>query len=152
MVWKNKFFKIWQTRVIFSVKNTSYRLKHILQLEILRKFTNERNPGPRFRIQWNRAILLDESHKLDPWTLDEGPRPKKWQVERLNQHGTILEGKSIGWDPPKKQRAIKESSWLEEPRCKIGSKAKSNSRVEFASNESELVPRNLNTGAHLNQA
>jgi hypothetical protein len=25
-----------------------------------------------------RAILLDESHKLDPWPLDEGPsRPKK---------------------------------------------------------------------------
>ncbi len=25
----------------------------------------------------NRAILLDESHKLDPWPLNEGPRPKK---------------------------------------------------------------------------
>ncbi len=52
------------------------------------------------------AILLDESHKsestkLDPWPLDEGPRPKSGK-SRLNLHGTILEGKSIGLDPQKK--------------------------------------------------
>jgi hypothetical protein len=51
------------------------------------------------------AILLDESHKLesiklDPWPLDEGPRPKSGKL-RLNLHGTILEGKSIGLDPQK---------------------------------------------------
>jgi len=29
-----------------------------------------------------RAILLDESHKLDPQPLDEGPsRPTKWQIK-----------------------------------------------------------------------
>jgi hypothetical protein len=50
---------------------------------------------------------LDESHKLDPLPLDEGPRPKsdKW---RLNLHGTILEGKSIGSKP--KNEFKKESS------------------------------------------
>jgi hypothetical protein len=32
---------------------------------------------------------------LDPWTLDECPRPKSGKL-RLNLHGTILEGKSIG--------------------------------------------------------
>jgi hypothetical protein len=38
---------------------------------------------------------LDESHKLDRWPLDEGPRPKNGK-SMLNQHGTILEGKSLG--------------------------------------------------------
>jgi hypothetical protein len=52
------------------------------------------------------AILLDESHrlestKLDPWPLNEGPRPRSGKL-RLNLHGTILEGKSIGLDPPKR--------------------------------------------------
>jgi hypothetical protein len=38
---------------------------------------------------------LEESHKLDPWPLDEDSKPKsgKW---RPNLDGTILEGKSIG--------------------------------------------------------
>jgi len=43
-----------------------------------------------------------ESHKLDPWPLDEGPRPKSGK-SRLNLHGTILEGKSIGLNPPQKE-------------------------------------------------
>jgi hypothetical protein len=30
----------------------------------------------RSNVQLNRAILLAESHKLNPWSLDEGPRPK----------------------------------------------------------------------------
>jgi hypothetical protein len=38
---------------------------------------------------------LAESHKLDPWPLDESPRPKSGKLG-LNLHGTILEGKSIG--------------------------------------------------------
>ncbi len=36
-----------------------------------------------------------ESHKLDPWPLVEGLRPKSGKL-RLNLHGTIFEGKSIG--------------------------------------------------------
>jgi len=50
------------------------------------------SPGPM-----NRAILLDESHELDPWPLDEGPRPKGGK-SRPNLHGTNLERKSIGSD------------------------------------------------------
>jgi len=46
--------------------------------------------GPRSKVQCNRAILLDESHKLDPWPLDESPRLKS-DKSRLNLHGTILE-------------------------------------------------------------
>jgi hypothetical protein len=42
------------------------------------------------------------------WSLDEGPRPKTGK-SRLNLHGTILEGKSIGLNQ-KKHRAKKESS------------------------------------------
>jgi len=54
--------------------------------------------NPRSRVQSNRAILLAESHKLDPRPLDEGPRPKSGKL-RLNLHGTILEGKSISLGP-----------------------------------------------------
>jgi len=49
------------------------------------------NEGPRFRVKWNRAILLVKRHKLDPWPLDEGPRTKSGK-SRLNLHDTILEG------------------------------------------------------------
>ncbi len=63
----------------------------------------------RSRVQLNRAVLLADSQKLEPWPLDEGPRPKS--------------GKS---------------------RLNLGSKARSNSRTQFASNESILVPKNLN--------
>jgi hypothetical protein len=39
--------------------------------------------------------LLDESHKLDPWSLDEGPRPKEWQImDKPTWHH--FEGKSLG--------------------------------------------------------
>jgi hypothetical protein len=67
--------------------------------------------GPRSIVQWNGAILLKESHnKLDPWPLDKGPKPKKWQIE-ANLHGTILEGKSIGSKlKPPQNKAIKGSS------------------------------------------
>jgi hypothetical protein len=102
--------------------------------------------GPRSKVQWNRAILLDESHKLDPWPLDEGPRPKRDKL-RLNLHGTILEGKSIGSNPQQQQKkkVQKESSWFEAPSCKLGS----NSRVQFALNEFKLVLRNLDSQPHL---
>jgi hypothetical protein len=49
---------------------------------------------------------LDESHKLDPWLLDECPRPKS-SKSRLNLHGSILEGNAVGSDQEKelKRRA-----------------------------------------------
>ncbi len=56
--------------------------------------------GSRSMVQWHRAILLDESHKLDPWLLDERPRPKS-DKSRLNLHGSILEGNSVGSDQEK---------------------------------------------------
>jgi hypothetical protein len=40
---------------------------------------------------------------LDPWLLDEGSTPKSGKL-RLNLHGTILEGNSIGSDPQKKRK------------------------------------------------
>jgi hypothetical protein len=45
---------------------------------------------------------LDESHKLDLWPLNEGPKPKS-DKSRLNLHGTILEEKSIGLKGKKKE-------------------------------------------------
>jgi hypothetical protein len=55
-----------------------------------------------------------------------------------------LERKWIGSHP--KKRAQKESSWFGEQRCKLGSKARSNSRIQFVSNASKLVPRTLDLG------
>jgi hypothetical protein len=46
---------------------------------------------------------------------------------------------------PKKRKSSKGELMIEEPRCKLGS----NSRIQFASNESNLGPRNLDPGPHL---
>jgi hypothetical protein len=50
--------------------------------------------------------LDDESPKLDPWPLDAGPRPKSGQW-RLNLHGTILKGKSIGLNHKTNKKELK---------------------------------------------
>jgi hypothetical protein len=57
-----------------------------------------------------------------------------------------LDGKSIGSNLKKKKKAKEECSSFEEPRFKLGSKTRSNSRIQFASNESKLVQRNLDLG------
>jgi hypothetical protein len=49
---------------------------------------------------------LADSHKLDPWSLDEDLRPKSGKP-RLNLHDTILEGKSIGYETKEKKKKLK---------------------------------------------
>jgi hypothetical protein len=61
----------------------------------------------------------------------------------------ILKGKSIGSNLKKTQ---KENSWFEEPRCKLEFKARSKSKVQFASNESKLLPWYLDPKPHLKWA
>ncbi len=99
------------------------------------------NEGPKSKVQSDKTILLNKSHKLDLGPLDEGPRAKIDKL-RLILHGTILEGKSNWFEPKKK------SSQFGEPRCKL----ESNSRIQFASNKSKLVLRNLNHGPYLKWA
>ncbi len=65
----------------------------------------------------------------------QGPRPKSGKL-KLNLHGTILKGKINSFGPQK--RCKEKSSWFEEPRCKLGPKVGSNSRIKFSSNESNL--------------
>ncbi len=61
---------------------------------------------PRLRVQWNRAILLAESHKLDPWPLDEGgAKTKKWQIKAQSTMAPFWRGK---------KELKKESSWFED--------------------------------------
>jgi hypothetical protein len=57
-----------------------------------------------------RSDKIEQSYWMRTinWSLDEGPRPKTGK-SRLNLHGTILEGKSIGLNQ-KKHRAKMESS------------------------------------------
>jgi hypothetical protein len=59
----------------------------------------------RSRVQWNRAVLLAESQKLEPWPLDEGPRPISGK-SRLNLHGTILQ-RFNQLRPQRKKRILK---------------------------------------------
>jgi hypothetical protein len=51
---------------------------------------------PRSRYQLIQAILFVKSFKLVARPLDEGPRPKKWQIEAKPTWPPLLEGKSIG--------------------------------------------------------
>jgi len=46
------------------------------------------------------------------------------------------------WFGGKKEKSSKKSTWFGEPRYKLGS----NSRIQFASNENKLVPKNLDYG------
>jgi hypothetical protein len=43
---------------------------------------------------------------MNPWPLDEGSRPKS-DKSRLNLHGAILGGKSIGLNPKKEFKRLK---------------------------------------------
>ncbi len=114
-------------------------------LVVLRATLDE---GLRFSVQWNRTILLDESHKLDPWPLDEGPRTKSGKLS-LNLHGTISEGNSIGSG---QNREFKGEIMIWRTKMQARSKAGSNLRIQFASNKSKLVPKNLDLGPYLKWA
>jgi hypothetical protein len=92
---------------------------------------------------------LAESHKLDPHHLyDEGPQPKSGK-SRLNLPGTIVEGKPIGLDPKAKGAQRRAHDFENQDKSYLRSKARSKSRIQFASNESKLVPRNSDPGPHL---
>jgi hypothetical protein len=74
--------------------------------------------GLRAWVQWNRTILIAESHKLDPEPLDEGPTPKSGKL-RLNPHGTILDGKSIVSDPKKKEHQGELMIWRTKMQARV---------------------------------
>jgi len=79
-----------------------------------------------------------------------GSKTKKWQGEAKTNTAQFWRGNQLVPTPQKKKkRSSEESSWFGEPRCKLGSKAWSNSRIQFSWNESKLVPRNLDLGPHL---
>jgi hypothetical protein len=80
---------------------------------------------------------LVESFQLDPRALDEGPRLKGGKL-KLNLHGTSFGGK-INWCGPK-NRPKKKVHHLKNQNP---NKARSNSKIQFASNGSKLVHVNL---------
>jgi hypothetical protein len=59
-----------------------------------------------------------------------------------------LEGKPIGSN--KKIELIRRAHDLNNQDAKLGVQGKVHSRVQFTSNESKLVPKNLEPGLHLN--
>jgi hypothetical protein len=68
--------------------------------------------------------------------LDERPRPKdgKWSETYMAPFW-----RENQWVRTPKKKSQKGELMIEEPRCKL----RSNSRIQFASNESKLVPMNL---------
>jgi hypothetical protein len=97
--------------------------------------------GLRSRNQWIQEILLVESFKLVPRPLDECPRPKSDKLS-LIWHLFWRENQLVGT----KRQCLKESSWFGEPRIRLGTQVHSNSRIQFASHESKLVPRKSDPG------
>jgi hypothetical protein len=109
--------------------------------EVIRVTLDE---DPRSRDQWIQAILLVKSFKLFPKPLDEGPNQKvpNWEWPKR-----IQIGEKINWFRVQtKKECSKESCWFGEPRFRLGTKVQSNSRIQFASNQSKLVPRKLDSG------
>jgi hypothetical protein len=65
-------------------------------------------------------------------------------MQRLNLQGTILKVKSIGWRFTTKNELKRERARdLKNQDASQGSKARSNSRIQFASNRSKFVPPNF---------
>jgi hypothetical protein len=73
---------------------------------------------------------LVKSFKLVLRPLDEGPRPKKWQIEAKPTMAPVLEGKSIGFRP--KNSAKRRAPDLENQRIRLGTKVESNSLVHVS--------------------
>jgi len=136
-------FTLGPTTQVTLVLNESCIQDKVIFSPILRATLEE---SVRSRVQWNWRIILVKSHKLDPWPLDEGSKPKENGKMRLNLHGTFWMKNQLVETPP--QKSSKESSWFGELRCKLVS----NSKIQFASNGSKLVPRNLNPWMHLKWA
>jgi len=129
--------------VITTWKNKSFLLPTIIETIILAiPKTSPANCKPFPLPNHIKDIITLSPTKIGLF-IDEGPRPKSDKL-RFNPHGTILEGKS-NWLELKKRIQKGESSWFEKPRCKL----RSNIRIQSASNESKLVPTNLNLGPHL---
>jgi hypothetical protein len=114
--------------------------------------------GPRSSVQWNRAILLNERHKLDSWPLDRGSKTQNSAKSTLNLHVTNLEEKSIVWTQKFKIKIkIKKlKKWraydLKNRDASKGPRQGPTLRIQFASNESKLVARNLDRRPHLKWA
>jgi len=75
-------------------------------------------------------------------------KTKKWQIEaKLTWHQF---GRKINWFGPKKSiKKLKGEAHGLENQMQAGW---SNSRIEFASNDSKLVPRKLDPGPHVKLA
>jgi hypothetical protein len=92
-------------------------------------------------MKWRKSLLA-ESHKLGPTAFRWVSKTKKWQIKAKPTMAPFWRENQLV-QTQKKQELKGESSWFGEPRCKLGFKGRSNSRIQFASNESKLVSRNL---------
>jgi hypothetical protein len=88
---------------------------------------------PRLRDQWIQAILLV------PRPLDKVPRPLgKWPIEAKPTWHLFWRENQLG----RTQKTVL-LIWRTKNQVRLDTKVQSNSRIQFASNQSELVPRKL---------
>jgi hypothetical protein len=70
------------------------------------------NKGPRRRVQWNRAFLLNKSFELVPRLLDKDSGPREIKLW-FSLHGIILEGKPMSSLGPLSKVTLRHMLWLE---------------------------------------
>jgi hypothetical protein len=96
--------------------------------------------GPWSRDEWIQAILLVESFKLVPKAFKRESKTKKWQIEaKPTWHLFSRENQLVQTE----RQCWRESSWFGEPIIKLRTNIQSNTRIQFASNQSKLVLRKL---------
>jgi len=95
-------------------------IEALLLVESFKLIPRSLDMGPRSRDQWIQALLLVKSFKLVPRSLDKGPRPKSGKL-RLNLHGTCFGGKinQFGLENSAIRRApdLKNQESGQGPRC-----------------------------------
>jgi len=96
--------------------------------------------GPR---PMNSNNLIGRNLYIGPKAFKERSKTKKWQIE-AKPNGTFF-GRKINWLRPKNS-SKRRAPDFKEPRIRLGTKVQSNSRIQFASNQSKLVPRKLDSG------
>ncbi len=75
---------------------------------------------PKSGVQWNRAILLNESHKLGPMVFRWGSKTKKWQIKAKPTWHHFW-GK-INWFKPQQKKELKRRElmiWRIETHAKV---------------------------------
>jgi hypothetical protein len=93
----------------------------------------------------NSSNLNGRKLYIGPKAFRRGSKTKKWQIEAKPTRHLFWRENQIGSD----QKTVQKGELQEfgEPRIRLETKVQANSRIQFASNQSKLVPRKLDPGS-----